>query len=237
MKSSIIILLLSLPLLTFSQQSSSIDFIGGIDYTYRVLKVDDLFTNVRSGDMWKANWRIGFNYNKRVSQHLFLKGGIRFASVGYHGKKETGLRYGSEHDGMGGWTPDPTLVHERQFTYDYWFIELPVVGRYEFNAKKISPFVELGFAPTYYLTTRIHEQTDLGDEKYFWDGDVTANFNKLHIVGIFSIGFNYTASEKIQLFAQPTFRYHLTKLVSDAQFSEYLISAGIELGARKFLTQ
>jgi len=57
-------------------------------------------------------------------------------------------------------------------------------------------------------------------------------FNKVHFVPYISFCLNYAINDKVQLFGQPTIRYHLTKL-SDAPISEYLNNFGIELGIRK----
>ena len=80
----------------------------------------------------KLNWRIGFNYNRRLTSRIFLRTGLRLASVGYKGEKNTDLRWPSEHDGNGGWVADPTLPRElANLIYDYWFVEMPIVGRFE----------------------------------------------------------------------------------------------------------
>ena len=179
----------------------------------------------------KFNWRIGFNYNRRLTSKIVLKTGLRLASVGYKGEKKTGLRWGSEHDGMGGWIPDPSLPHEIQLVHDYWFTELPIAGRFEINQKKLSPFFELGISPSVYMTTRTKTITDIGTNSEFQNGDVH-NFNKLHIVGFISFGLNYSINDRNQLFGQPTFRYHLTKL-ADAPISENLYNFGIEIGIRR----
>lgn len=232
MKLKTILFLLSLPILAFSQRNTSIDFITGIDYSYRSLSGNSIIEEIRSGETGKMNWRVGFNYNKRISEHLYIKAGLRFASVGYHGENRN-LRFGNEQDGTGTWIPDPSLATELQVTYDYWFIEIPVVGRYEFNNRKISPFVEFGIAPSYYLTTRIHQVTNLEQETNFQRGFGNSDYNKIHVVGVLAIGLNYTPNENFQFFAQPTFRYHFSTLVN-TPLKEHLYNIGLELGARKF---
>lgn len=231
-------LILIIPIFGFSQINQAIDFISGIEYSYRNLTtsseeeiVVEIMENRDDKESGRFNWRFGFNYNLRLSNKIFLKTGLRLASVGYKGKKKTGLRWGSEHDGMGGWIPDPNLPHEIQLVYDYWFTEIPIAGRFEINQKKLTPFFELGISPSIYMTTRIKSITDIGADSEFQNGDVQ-NFNKFHVVGFISFGLNYALNDKFQIFGQPTFRYHITKLV-DAPINEHLFNYGVEIGIRK----
>ena len=221
-------LILIIPMFGFSQISQSIDIVSGIEYSYRNLTTsseDEIVTKILESrdneESGKFNWRIGFNYNQR----------LRLASVGYKGEKITGLRWGSEYDGMGGWVPDPNLSHEIQSIYDYWFAEIPIVGRFELNEKKLAPFFELGISPSIYLTTRTKSATDIGTDAEF-QNDAIHDFNKVHIVGFISFGLNYSINEKYQFFGQPILRYHFTKL-ADRPIAEYLFNYGIEIGIRR----
>lgn len=233
----LVTLILIIPFLGFCQINQSIDFVSGIEYSYRNLATasqnEIMSVILESRDQTetgKLNWRIGFNYNQRLTNRIFLRTGLRIASVGYKGEKNTDLRWPSEHDGNGGWVADPTLPRELQLVYDYWFIEVPIVGRFEMNQKKISPFVELGILPSYYMTTRTTEKTDIGRNAQFDNGDVH-NFNRVHFVGFLSFGMNYSLNDQLQFFGQPAFRYHFSKLV-DAPISEHLLNFGVELGIR-----
>ncbi len=227
-------LILLIPVLGFSQINQSIDFIGGIEYSYRNLTTSSndatvlaTLKNLDDKESGKFNWRIGFNYNRRLTNRLFLRTGLRLASVGYKGEKITGLHWGSEENG----TTDPSLPHEIQVVADYWFAEIPIVGRFELNEKKLAPFFELGISPSIYLTTRTKEITDIGTDAKFRNNDAN-NFNKVHIVGFLSFGINYSINERFQFFGQPSIRYHFTKL-ADKPIEEYLFNYGIEIGIRK----
>ena len=229
------VLLLFLATTAFSQFQSSIDFIGSIDYSYRalststtILGINNTFENRERTETGKLNWRVGFNYNKKIAERLYLKSGVRLASVGFKGEKKD-IRWASQHDGMGGFIPDPTVASEIQFIPDFLFLELPLVGRFEFANKKITPFVELGFSPTIYLKTRTEIITDLSEELISSKED---SFNNLHLVGSLSAGINYNLTEQLQLFGQPIFRYHFTKS-ENTPIEERLFSVGLEMGIRK----
>lgn len=231
------ILALLIPLVTFSQMNQSLDYVNGIDYSYRnlsTLSKDEIVVGIMESrdqkETGKLNWRIGFNYNQRLTRKLLLRTGLRFASVGYKGEKNTDLRWPNQHDGNGGLVVDPTLPRELQLIYDYWFTEIPIVARYEISKEKLSPFVEIGLSPSIYMTTRTISRTDIGNNSDFNNGHAH-KFNRVHFVGFISLGLNYTISDKLQFFGQPAFRYHFTRLV-DAPINEHLVNYGVEFGIR-----
>lgn len=231
-------LLLLLPLLGFGQGKSSVDIVGGLTYGYRHLSSDqDTMASVISFrndiDTGRLGYRFGLNYNRKVGKRIFLRLGARFASVG-HRTKKTELRWPGEHDGQGGLEPDPSLPREYHFVNEYRFLELPVAGRYEWiNDNKCSFFVEAGVAPSIFLRWRTKAITNLETTTSYPDAEELGfQFNALHLVGLASVGLNYELSDRLQLFGQPTFRYHITNLRKDFPLNEQLLDAGIELGMR-----
>lgn len=235
MKTYLLTLVLISPILLFAQTSSTIDIIGGIDYSFRILHYsgNDLTSqaalNTREGEKGKINFRIGANYNLKLTERFWLKTGMRLASIGYKGRKKEGLRWGSEYDPVTGtWTPDPSLPHEIQFIYNFWFIELPINGRLEFGTGKWIPFVEAGISPNVYLRTKTKQITEFGKSVNF---DRTTGINTLNLSTNISFGLNYLMNEKMILFFQPTFRYHLSSL-SDSPIKEHLYNFGLESGLR-----
>jgi len=227
------------PLIATSQNSSSIDFVFGLDCSYRNLinseetEFHQVLINSREVETKKLNWNIGFFYNKQLTKTIFIKSGFRLATIGYKGEKLTGIRWGSEHDGNGGYQFDPTLPHEIQNVYEYWFIEIPLEGRMEFGKGKLKPFVEFGFAPSIYLSLRTIQLTDIGNESNFSSAKPDT-FNSFQLVGIGSFGINYNISANFQIYLNPAFRYYITSLNNDS-ISEHFYNYGLDLGIRKKL--
>ena len=91
--------LFGLPISVFCQKNASVDFILGIDYSHRMLSLEnpnlpiDIVEMRDTAEFAKMNWRVGLNYNQRLSEKIFLKSGLRLASVGYKGAKQEGLRW------------------------------------------------------------------------------------------------------------------------------------------------
>lgn len=240
MKSQFIqLLFVILPVSVFSQMNSSIDFVFGLEESYRSLSTtseDPIVTgilNQRNGkEIRKQNWRLGFNYNKRLTKSLFLKSGIRLASVGYYDEKLSDLRWPSEI-GPNGFELDPSLPHKIHNSTNYWFLEIPLAARYEISHARFSPFIELALSPSVYLTTRIKKETDINTEVTFKRSS-NSDFSTVHLVGSASFGSNYTINNKFQLFGQVAYRKHFTKLV-DAPIIEKLYNYGLEFGIRRKL--
>ena len=226
------------PVLSFCQFNSSIDLAGGLDYSYRHLstsETDEIYRTIfeiRQQEQAKTGVRFGFNYNKRLAKNLVFKTGLRYASKGYKSEKKGGLRYESEY-ATGVYVLDPSLVHEYQYVYNYWFLELPLAVRFELSKKKFSPYIETGLSPSLYLTNNVTRKTNVGSQTMF-NGTAEKDFNKIHLAGFLAVGANYTIKDKLQFFAQPNFTYHLTQL-RNSSIHEYLYNFGIEIGVRRKL--
>ncbi|MFK7807904.1 MAG: outer membrane beta-barrel protein [Saprospiraceae bacterium] len=244
MRTTFVIALLAIPLLAFGQKNHSIDFIGSVDYTFRTLQtLDESYNTVITvrNEEEKANiqWRSGFNYNQRISERFYFKSGLRLAVLGYKAKEKQDLIFASDFesnfvfnvDTSYFFTPSPSQI---EISSENWFIELPVVFRYEFSKKKFTPFVETGFGVTYLLFRRsIIERNETREVNIINTGDLPAALNRIQMEATLAFGANYKLNNSLQLFAQPTFRYHLTPFW-DGEIKERLWSAGLEVGLRKW---
>ena len=228
---------LLLPVFLFSQLKSSFDVVAGLDYSFRILNENSETPVVpirESNEKARIKARFGFNYNIQVNKKLFTKTGLRLASVGYLTKESSNLRWGSEHDGMGGFINDPNLPDEVKLTKEYFFVEVPLAVRYQLSESKFSLFVEAGLSPNIYLTTRTKQDLEGEVTRVFSDNNVLG-FTRLHIVGSASVGANYTLNDNWQIFGQPIARYHFTSLTRGNPVKENLYTLGLELGVRRFL--
>ena len=212
MKKILLFLLVSTPSLIFAQFTSSIDLVGGFDYTYRTGSPENLFNGQATGskkkDIPNLGVRFGINYNQRILEKLYLKTGIRYAAFAYSTEKITGLIWGSEiQNGLaqgGTWTPDPALPHEIQFRYEFSFLEIPIIARYEFSEKRFTGYLEGGFSPNIRLKAHNIQETDIYTST---TGTKDSHVRQLQIASSFSIGIQYTVFDQLQFFAQPIFRY------------------------------
>ncbi|MBK8601905.1 MAG: outer membrane beta-barrel protein [Saprospiraceae bacterium] len=230
-------LLLIVSLSAFGQFSSSLDCVGAMNIGYRYINphksdVPSGFVDIRNKEQVGLRADFGLNFNKKFGSKLYFKTGLRMANKGYNSYKLNTLKWGLDgKDGV--YHPDfPTGGTEdksSQFKYHYFFLEMPVMIRYEFIQKsKISIYMEAGSAVSYYLqSVTVHNYGT--DRKVFKENE--QSINDFQISAILGVGLNYQLNNKTQLFLQPTFNYQLTDLVS-APVNEHLYSAGLELGCR-----
>lgn len=227
MKFQITLFLFCISTFIFAQNSASLDLIVGVENNYRTAVVGN--PNDNGGQF---GYRFGINYNKQLAKKFYLKTGLRAINISYQTEK-IALLWGSEIEAgiAAGTGPilDPTLPHEIQFFYNNWFLEIPLIGRFEFSDSRWSPFVEAGISPNMYLNSTVREETDLGERTY--EGNTS---NKFQLVASVSFGVNYLLNDNLQFFGQPVFRYHLSKL-GNSSLNEHLYNVGMEVGVRKRL--
>jgi len=240
MKTNITILFMCFALCSsFGQSRNSFDIIVGVDRTFRTINANEdsdlsvLQLSASDKEEAKFNWRFGANYNKSLTDNSYLKFGVRLSSIGYQVEETSDLRFGSQHDGEGGFDPDLNGdFSELSFNIDYLFIELPVSVGLIKSINKFSFYGEAGLSPNIYLTSRTKQVR--GDES---DSNFQNNPNTraLHLSGVLNAGVAYQVNNSFSIFGQPSFRYHLTKLAKDGIINEHLYSYGIEFGVRTLL--
>ncbi len=236
MKTKIILILLIVPILGFGQTKSTIDLVFGTEYSYRFINsvtdksYDNYYINSRQGETGKINYRIGANYNLRLGDKFWFKTGMRLANIGYQDVQNN--RHRNSICLQNGLLPSIQYFPKKvtEVVYDYYFLEMPVIIRFEFNTKRISPFLEMGVSPNIYLVSKTKTVSDFGVEsEYYFE-----NFSFVNFSGSISFGVNAKVNNFFTVFFQPVYRYHFTKLVyyhtKDAK--ENLYNYGIEMGLR-----
>jgi len=217
------------PFFAISQFNTSVDFIVSVDYT-------NVSTSFGTTEERGLNFRVGGNFNFRVFDKVTMKTGIRFAQLGSTLKMDD-LRWPSEF-GPSGWMPDPALPRYRHISTIKRYIEVPLIGRFEFGHKKFSYYLEFGISPHLFLKTKVTKTSNLGSEIVI--NNNTINIEKRILMGyVIGLGFNYKLSEKLQLFAQPTMRMYSNSAPSTtsvAGFTSRYISFGLEFGIRRGLS-
>lgn len=225
----LVLVLFCLPFLSKAQFNSSIDFTAGLNYGHRTLSDEiSIVEEVRNDrEIGRVTWHAGFNYNKKISEKFYFKTGLRIAKKGYKSKKEE-LRFGSQIiiELNGGEAMANDVI---QSFYNFNYLEVPLMVRYEFSNKKITPYVEAGFSGGYLLGNKSILKVN-GEEISSNGNEVVKDFQ---LTGDIAFGINYTISETLQLYTQPHFNYHLSNLVKIDNVSEHLYAVGLEFGLRK----
>jgi len=233
-------LFILLPLLLFSQNNQSIDMMGSVGHSYRHLSTtsqDDFIIKIMERrddeETGRIAYSFGINYNKNLSNNTYIRTGIQFSSLAYKSAKKTNLIWSGEFEDVGSVIEDPSLPKEIQFFRNFLFIDIPVAGRFEFNTKKLSPFVELGISPSVYITTQTKVETDIDTRIEFVDG-TNYIFKRINFNGFVSLGLQYAVSDTYRLFVQALSKYYITPF-TNAPINERLFKNNIQFGIRRKL--
>lgn len=221
-------LLMFFPSLLFGQ--NQLGFLGSADLTNCNYGLNSFNGSIRNTKEAKFNTHFAINYHQNLKENVWLKIGVGFTSSGYQ-QNTVGseIRYGSQHDGEGGFNASLPFV-EINIKYDHHFLEIPVALRFDFSDKKLTPFIEIGVSTMYYLqTVSILESKDISKSV---DRNRSNQINQIQIAPTFAFGCSYSLNEKWTVFVQPNIRYHLTKMVDTPATGEHQWGTGLGLGLR-----
>ena len=202
------------PFLLISQFDASIDIVGSYDFKNETAY--GFGFRVFEGNTRKS-FRYGGNFNFRVFDQGHFKTGIRYVKQAFKVKETVFPEGSSLHDYV-----------------DEYYLEVPLVCRYNFSKRKFTFYTEVGISPHFYLKGKLVTQTISGytstdyDPSYLKDRRVRMGY-------IMGVGINYLISEKMQIFAQPTYRYYPMIGVETLSITGN-VNYGIEFGVRRALT-
>ena len=191
---------------TLKAQKTEIALTGGIlNSTYK-FEEQTTYPNTASfifpweGTYSRTNALIGADLLHSLSKHWQVKTGLHFYLTGY--VQETDLMWPSEFTIEG---YKPSLPNER-LVINHLFLEVPLLFRYRFTEKRLTPYAEAGISTNYYLTTGIKERLEGNTKKFRQRNEAVNPVNVALRVGA---GVQYRLSEKHRVFLQPVLRYQL----------------------------
>jgi len=214
------IILFLFPLFLFSQEienpnnKGSIAVLFGIDYCHYFRNHEEIKTytgllklNQFSNTKGALGWRIGMNFNARISQDYLLNFGSNF--------NVHQLKISSDFD------------YEGDSSIKFIFIEFPVILRREMEDRKLSPYLEFGIAPVVFLS--LEEDFEYG---YSSLDSFKDQMNPVDFAVILAGGFNYNFNKNKEVYFQPTYRYHIIGIESFKDSKDHFYNFGLEVGFR-----
>lgn len=228
MYSKIIYLVLFLfPVVGFSQFNTSLDFVASYDRS-------SASPSQSFAGKPRANYRVGANFNFRVYEKVMMKTGLRFTQLGLNRRipffisgstivstGNSNIIFSGDPDSM---SQGNTIVH---------YLEIPLVGRYEFHKKKFTLYTELGIATHLFLNSSTKLENNGGPTTN--NSVETIDYDRFMLGIISGLGFNYLVSDKVQLFVQKSLRiYPGVPTYFSREITEY--SLGLEVGVRRALS-
>jgi hypothetical protein len=192
---------------------TSIDLVASYDFkneqTYS-LRVNNSYKR-------KPSYRFGSNFNFRITENGIVKTGLRYVKQVqniFQNRLQNGFLY---------------------FEYiNEYYIEIPIIYRYEISNKKISMYTEFGLSPHLFLKGELEKgvASDLSIEDY----EIPyLKDRRIRLSYIFGIGVNFSPSPKIQLFFQPTYRYY-PLIGTQSAPAIGTMNIGVEFGIRHVLS-
>ena len=196
-----LLLLFILPFVK-AQNNFSIDLLGGAGHTFVSKSLQN--QSWQNNNKFFLGGRFGGNITYHFDEQNALKSGLRVSTTGYK-SYATGFQWGSEHDGFGGWKPNPNLIHEGIVTSRDFWLELPLIFHRNFKQKKWTPYFEAGIL---FNTIFGHSSSFPGENV----GDSPSNgfttqkpFKNFAIGTIASLGFERNFAKNKTFFVQYSF--------------------------------
>jgi len=242
MRSSLLIAALLVAITSYGQESNPISHLFQIginispDYCYRRLTNDDAYYDfiVDSRDDREHalfGYTAGVNARYYLSSHWGIDCGIQYSKKGFQ-NNISGLTFGDMIDPRYGFIYVDPLTEPfipEKFVDNFYYLEMPIRAIYVMGKKKMRFLASLGLMPGM-LVRSTHDMVgkNLEGNSITRSFNQTDDFKKFLLSPIVSLGLDYKISDKINLSAEPTFRYGVMKLI-DAPVSAHLWSAGLNV--------
>lgn len=182
-----------------------------------------------------TNYRLGFGASFRLGKRTLLRTTAQFNTYGV-ADRDPALRYGTQHDGMGG--IDPTLPAgeirdgDDRLTSRHFFAELGVSVRYYPRMRsRVRLFGELGVLAAKYGTTQTKYSRD--DNRNITQ--MEPGFRELSPVGRLGLGADLPISPQIALYSMVSTQHHLRSLQDLSVRRVQPWQLDLEFGVRVFV--
>ena len=228
---------LALCLTAFGQSKSSLDFTFGGWMTNHHYQADHPIINKVYGDeLSMPGWKIGLHFNQVLTSGfstLIFRTGLDVFTMGYTTPQEAAIFYGDPLDpsfetGDVFWSLG--VLDFRKITYRHMLVGVPLHLRLEFGRQALSPYIEFGLTPAYYLGSTSRYVSEIGTSAHAYRINSSA-LNEFRFFADAAIGLNYKVTNRWQLFAQPIFSWQLNSSLN-SRIAEHLFGLGLDAGVR-----
>lgn len=209
------------------------------DYCYRMLKnnnggtmADFVIATREELETPRWGYTAGLNFGYNFSKHFAIETGIQLSSKGEATDvHKVTLRFGDRIDDQYGFIPPSgKQITELKSSYSsYIYSEIPVRAIFLLGAKKIRFVTSLGITTNIFIVAKSKSIVKMSDGSTATYGhDMTTKFKTINLSPMASIGIDYKISNRINLRAEPTYRYGILK-ITDTPVTAYLWNAGLNL--------
>ncbi len=175
-------------------------------------------------------------------QHFFTDRLAAFSALGFTVFAEKtdnrDLRWPSEHNGSGGWTPDPSLPHQSETKTSYFYLDWQVGLKYVAIQRKLSLFVLPYLESNFLIDRQLHTQYiyDDGRVESIPTSDAPASgydgLRKVNLSAGLGIGLQYSIAQRLNLYLMPQAEMMLQPATEegDGRFVNYGSRLGLWYG-------
>lgn len=196
------------------------------DYSFRTLKNDDgsssadlVIKNRNDVETAKFGFTTGLNARIDFSKQFGFETGIQYSGKGYKTKNQDLLYL----------PPNPFLPVKARTVYSYHYIGIPLKARFTLGEGKARFISGIGFMTNFLLKARQATTFEYADGRKDKRSQAsTSDFKAVDISSMLSLGIDYKINEKLNLVAEPVFRYGVLK-TADNPVKEYLWNAGLNI--------
>lgn len=227
MKLLFLLTIILLTLTSFAQNKIYIGFSFSPDYSFRTLKNADgssgsdySIKSRNSIEKAKLGYTTAFKIGYHISNIISLETGVEYSNKGY-GMKEQDIIFID---------PDPNAAIKYKSHFNYNYIGIPLKAKFAFGYQKLRFIAGGGVVTNFLINAKIKSKLTYADgSKKCVNESYKNDVNEINITPELSIGLVYKLTNKINISAEPTFRYTLIK-VKNAPVQEKLWSAGLLFG-------
>lgn len=213
------------------------------------------FINIFGGETYNNKTSIGIdfslNYGYRhlslnnetlskeiLNEHTFaLPGFTSGINLGFESKGSFAFEFGFEWINAGykskfEFAPqesDTYIPFETIYIDRFYYLSIPMKGKYQIINKKIDLFVTLGAAPGILIYNQSKKTNIYESKKDIYFSNDLSSLNPFKLDIITGIQLKHSLTKKIALKTEPTYRQSLTQLFNDKSI-HLLYSAGINVG-------
>ena len=226
MKKTILFLLFFAPTLIFGQ--AKIGFHGGTIFS----GLTNNFSVLKDAKVPHLGLQFGGNVLIPIkSQRFYGISGIEFTA--YSQKFDLSkLRWGSQHNGQGGFDPNLSSGEDIISISHVFYIEVPIGARYYLNEKKWSVYIQSSIDAAIYLTNR--NKIDFSGDSNSIRWNLSPDGRTFNYTGNLGFGIEGKLNEKMSIFFQPNAEMQLLSFTNDSvtgsKFYAYGIKAGMSFG-------
>jgi hypothetical protein len=209
------------------------------DICYRTLAnnngesiIDDIIDWRNGYEIPKFGYTSGFTFVYNLNKNVGFEAGFQISNKGYQTETKD-LIYGDQIDPITGdisnESSDLNAPTKAKQIYSDFYYEFPMKANFTIGRKKIRFIASVGVSVNRFITEKeTSVYTYINGSTKRTNNIVHVSYNRTNISPMISAGIDWKVTPKMNLKAEPTFRYGVLKII-DQPITGYLWNCGMNL--------